>query len=47
MDSLLPVIQLVFLAVSTKLLVILRREHRAAHMSPEAPLPTRPASLAG
>lgn len=47
MDSLLPLIQLVFLVVSTKLFVRLRREHAVAQARPEAPAPTRPASLTG
>ena len=52
LDSLLPLIELVFVAVSTKLLLVLRREHRAREVllgeRPPAP-PNRvgPASPAG
>lgn len=47
MDSLLPLIEIVFLVVSTKLLVALRRAHAAAHATPEMPAPTQPTSLTG
>ena len=47
MDSLLPLIQFVFLVVSTKLLVILRREHRAAVEPFESDASGRGASLVG
>ena len=47
MDSLLPLIQIAFLVVSTKLMVTLRREHAAGYATPHPPAPTRPASLAG
>lgn len=40
MDSLLPLIQLVFLVVSTKLLIRLRREHAAARAVDAANVPT-------
>jgi len=50
MDSLLPLIQVVLLVVSTKVLLALRRDHRAANPEaaelPPTPAPTRPASLA-
>lgn len=46
MDSLLPLIELVFLVVSTKLLVTLRRQHAAAHAKPKTPAPIPPAGQA-
>jgi hypothetical protein len=46
MDSLLPLIQLAFVVVSTKLIVMLRRERAAGRDSHEA-APARPASLTG
>ena len=42
MDSLLPLIQIVFLVVSTKLLIMLRRAQAAARAGPETSAPTRP-----
>ena len=47
MDSLLPLIEAVFLVVSTKLILTLRREHNAANAAPTTSAPTRPASLTG
>ena len=47
MDSLLPLIQVVFLIVSTKLLLSLRRDHQAGSAGPSTQGPARPASLAG
>jgi hypothetical protein len=51
MDSLLPLVQLVFAAVATKALLTLRSQHRADHSAdverPQTPAPPQPASLAG
>ena len=46
LDSLLPLIELAFLIVAVKLLLVLRREHHAA-LSESPHAPTRPASLTG
>ena len=45
LDSLLPLIQIVFLVISTRLLLTLRRDHAAARAGGHIPPPAHPAPL--
>ena len=47
LDSFMPLVQLVFLVVSTKLIIALRRDRLAERRAPHAPAPTGQASLTG
>ena len=46
LDSLMPLVQLVFLVVSAKLIVALRRDRAAGHAVTKPPVPTQRASVA-